>query len=229
VLGYFVTRDGSDPVFQTGTGLTHSGLAPATNHTYTVRALDTSGNLSGTATLNATTLSAGNPTLVPAGSTWKYLDDGSNQGTAWRAPGFDDSSWASGPALLGYGKGDEATVVSFGPNPSQKWLTTYLRSTFTVEEASAVQSLLLRVMRDDGAVVYINGTEVTRTNMPAGTITWQSFASTNVGSPADRQWNDVAVPTSVLVNGVNTIAVEVHQNYRSSGDLAIDVALEATY
>ena len=53
-------------------------------------------------------------TLVATGSVWKYLDDGSDQGIAWYGVGFDDSGWASGPAELGYGDGDEATVVSFG-------------------------------------------------------------------------------------------------------------------
>ena len=43
-------------------------------------------------------------TLIPFGSTWKYLDDGSDLGTAWREPGFDDSSWSEGPAQLGYGE-----------------------------------------------------------------------------------------------------------------------------
>src|SRR5687767_9904937 len=49
--------------------------------------------------------------LIAARSVWKYLDNGSDQGTAWRAPGFDDSDWESGPAELGYGDGDEATRV----------------------------------------------------------------------------------------------------------------------
>ena len=73
-------------------------------------------------------------TIVPAGSTWKYLDNGSNQGTAWRAAGFNDSSWSSGPAELGYGDGDENTVVGFGPDSSNKYRTTYFRKTFNVRQ-----------------------------------------------------------------------------------------------
>ena len=90
-----------------------------------------------------------------------------------------------------------------------------------------MQSLLLRLVRDDGAVVYVNGIEVARSNMPAGTITSGSFASTNVDPPQERQFFDFSVPPSVLVNGTNTIAVEIHQNYRSSSDLAFDLALIA--
>ena len=75
-------------------------------------------------------------TIVPAGSTWRYLDNGSNQGTAWRASGFADGGWAQGAAQLGYGDGDEATVVSFGPNASTKYRTTYFRRQFTVNTAT---------------------------------------------------------------------------------------------
>ncbi|HEY2952833.1 MAG TPA: Ig-like domain-containing protein, partial [Verrucomicrobiae bacterium] len=62
--------------------------------------------------------------IVPTNSVWKYLDNGSDQGTAWIAPAFDDSSWASGPAQLGYGDGDEATVVNSGPT-NNYYITTY--------------------------------------------------------------------------------------------------------
>lgn len=109
-------------------------------------------------------------TLLPAGSTWKYLDNGSNQGTAWRASAFDDSSWAQGPAQLGYGDGDEATVVSFGPTSTAKYITTYFRKSISVANPAAFTSLTLRARRDDGIVVYINGVEVWRDNMPTGTV-----------------------------------------------------------
>src|SRR5205823_870853 len=51
--------------------------------------------------------------LIAPGATWRYLDNGSNQGTAWSAMAFSDTTWKSGKAQLGYGDGDEATVVSF--------------------------------------------------------------------------------------------------------------------
>lgn len=67
-------------------------------------------------------------TLVPAGSVWKYLDNGTDQGTAWRGTGFDDSAWASGPAPLGYGD-PVSTTVNYGPDPNNKYITTYFRKT----------------------------------------------------------------------------------------------------
>src|SRR5512146_2527117 len=64
-------------------------------------------------------------TLVPANSVWKYLDNGSDQGSFWTSPAYDDLSWASGPAELGYGDGGEATTNSFGPAAANKYITTY--------------------------------------------------------------------------------------------------------
>ena len=75
--------------------------------------------------------------LVSAGSEWKYLDDGSDQGTAWYSPGFDDSAWRSGRAELGYGDGDEATVVNSGPT-SSRYITTYFRKSFTAAKVATV-------------------------------------------------------------------------------------------
>jgi chitodextrinase len=230
VTQYVVRRDGVVVSTQPGTSFNDSGLAQEASYSYTVTAADAAGNVSNASAALVVTTAGPNSTqtLVAQRSVWRYLDNGSNQGTAWRNPGFNDASWAQGAGILGYGgSGGYGTVVSFGPNASQKYLTTYFRRTFTVANAASVQSLLLRLLRDDGAVVYVNGTEVARSNMPAGTITSGSFASTNVNAPQDRQYFNFTVPTNLLVSGTNTIAVEIHQNYRASGDIAFDAELIA--
>jgi hypothetical protein len=63
-------------------------------------------------------------TRIEAGASWRVLDDGSDQGTAWPRVDVDETSWPSGPAELGYGDGGEATLVSCGPDPSAKYITT---------------------------------------------------------------------------------------------------------
>ena len=93
--------------------------------------------LLGACILFVTPMHAQTTTIIPFGSMWRYRDDGSDQGTAWRAPGFNDSGWASGPAQLGYGDGDEATVTGYidtdpGTSGVQKNATTYFRTTFNV-------------------------------------------------------------------------------------------------
>ena len=163
-------------------------------------------------------------TLIPAGSTWKYLDNGTNQGTAWRATAFDDTAWAQGPAELGYGDGGEATVVSFGPSSTAKYITTYFRKSFTVADASLFSGLTLRYRRDDGIVVYLNGVEVNRDNMPTGTVSYTTLA-TAAASDDGNTWFTVSLPTTGLVTGNNVIAVEMHQNSGSSSDLSLDLEL----
>lgn len=164
-------------------------------------------------------------TLIQAGSAWRYLDDGSNQGTAWRGTGFDDSSWASDQAQLGYGDGDETTTVSFGADPNDKHETTYFRKSFYVADPNDYSSVLLRLLRDDGAVVYINGTEVDRQNMPTGTINFNTLASSAIGGSAEDTFFETTLANTVLTAGTNYIAVEVHQANITSSDISFDLEL----
>jgi glucose/arabinose dehydrogenase len=168
-----------------------------------------------------------NPDYITANSSWKYLDNGSNQGTAWRATSFNDASWLSGNAQLGYGDGDETTVVSFGPSSSNKFITTYFRKSFNVTDASAFSGLELSLIRDDGAVVYINGTEVYRTNMPTGTISYTTLAPTFIDGTNESTYVTTTF-NNILVNGTNVIAVEIHQNAGTSSDISFNLKLKGT-
>ena len=64
--------------------------------------------------------SAQTQTLIPLNGTWNYLDTGIDPIASWTSLGFDDSSWKTGAAELGYGDSDETTVVNFGPRPQQQ-------------------------------------------------------------------------------------------------------------
>ena len=160
-------------------------------------------------------------TLIAFGSSWKYLDNGSNQGTAWRANGFPDGGWATGNAELGYGDGDEVTVVSFGPNSGAKYITTYFRKTFNVADPSLFQSLSLTLLCDDGAVAFLNGTEVRRTNMPGGAVAFNTLASVQGEEITDA----VSINPALLNTGTNVLAVEIHQAAINSSDISFDAQL----
>ncbi len=168
-------------------------------------------------------------TLVPRGSSWRYLDDGSNQGSAWTALNFNDNSWSTGDARLGYGNGGEDTVISYGNNAQDKHITTYFRREFTVTNISDITALSLKLQRDDGAAVYLNGTEVWRSNLPAGNITSETLASTSaVEADEVTFFNSPAISPSLLREGTNVLAVEVHQITPGSSDLSFDLELCAT-
>ncbi|MFY9307418.1 MAG: PQQ-dependent sugar dehydrogenase [Bacteroidia bacterium] len=163
--------------------------------------------------------------LITSGSQWKYLANGSNQGTAWRSTTFNDAAWNTGTAQLGYGDGDEATVVSYGSSASNKYITTYFRKSFNVADINTVSGLELSLMRDDGAVVYLNGTEVYRNNMPSGTISYNTLATTYVDGTAESAYLVTNISKTALVNGNNVIAVEIHQNAATSSDISFDLKL----
>jgi len=199
-----------------------SNAAPGT-YTIGARATDHLG-LSATSSLVNIAIVPAPITLLATGSVWRYLDTGGNLGTSWRGLGFPDNSWPSGPAQLGFGDGDEATVIA----SNRQW-TTYFRRTFEVPANLIATDLLLRLLRDDGAVVHINSNEVWRSNMPAtGAILYNTPAS--AGVPAADETSNLYITNvtgSFLVPGTNIVAVEVHQNAINSSDLSFDFELLA--
>jgi hypothetical protein len=165
-------------------------------------------------------------TLVPSNSVWKYLDNGSNQGTNWAQPGFNDGAWAAGPARLGYGGKGEVTVVASGP-ANNKYITTYFRQTFVVPGGVLYTGLTFRLVRDDGAVIWLNGREVYRSNMPAGAITYTTRAAATVTGADEQAFFPTTVDASWLVPGTNVLAVEAHQINPTSSDLGFNLELTA--
>lgn len=166
--------------------------------------------------------SDGNRVLVPTGAVWKYLDDGSNQGTAWRQPVFDDASWPTGAAELGYGDGDEATVIDEDNAVGGRIRTFYFRLAFEIDDPNTIGNLMADLKYDDGAVVYLNGTEIIRDNLPAN----PAFNVLATGEPDDEdEFVAFEVNSSAIVAGTNVLAVEVHQRSDTSSDVTFDLGL----
>ncbi|NQW03372.1 MAG: nuclear transport factor 2 family protein [Acidobacteria bacterium] len=158
--------------------------------------------------------------LVPRGGTWEFLADGSNQGAAWRAADFDSSTWATGRAELGYGDGDEVTSVESGPVDSH-FVTTYFRTSFTVDTPSLYSGLVGELTCDDGAVVYLNGSEIFRVNMPAGEADFTTLAI----EASEYDPVQFSIAADGLRAGVNVLAVEIHQGEPTSSDISLDLRL----
>ena len=184
----------------------------------------------------ATNPFVGPRTLIPRGATWRYYDLGVEpptlNGQTWRAPGYPAGTWPQGPAILGFaGTGTVNPVAtttrryvsgSSGPQVT----TTYLRTTFTLDTTNNNPQLLMEILRDDGAVVYLNGTEILRENMPAGAITYATYSSSIVGPPAQNTYySRTAAVAHLLRPGTNTVAVSLHQCNAGSTDLYFDFAL----
>ncbi len=174
-------------------------------------------------------------TLIATGSVWQYLDAGqvppTTPGNDWRV---DDPGWTqSGPAQLGYGDGDEQTIVSFidtdpGTAGTQRNITTYFRTTFNLTDAASITAATIELLRDDGAVVYLNGVELFRTNMPAGVITDTTTALQAIGGSTDENaYHSFVIDPGQLVEGVNVLAVEIHQAGPTSSDISFDLGFTA--
>ncbi|WP_435895117.1 lamin tail domain-containing protein [Oceaniferula spumae] len=165
--------------------------------------------------------------FVQTGDSWSYLDDGSNQGTAWRAKSFNHSSWASGPSELGYGDGDEATVVGFvdvDPNTNgiQKNVTTYFRkSDINIADPSQYENFTINYWYDDAIAIYVNGVEVERVNLNANA----AYDDFSTGTVNDNAFGTITLPISHFSAGNNTIAVEVHQRSQTSSDISFNLNL----
>lgn len=162
--------------------------------------------------------------LVSAGANWAYLDTGVDLGVAWRNSDFNDSSWATGPAELGYGDGDEETTVSFGENSDNKHITTYFRHDFTVTDASDFYKLIIGYIRDDGCAIYLNGTRVVLDNLDPNASATEG-ALLNPGRTGERIWSEAEIPTNLLEEGNNVLAIEVHQDDGRSSDISMNAYL----
>ncbi|WP_164891172.1 T9SS type A sorting domain-containing protein [Botryobacter ruber] len=169
---------------------------------------------------------AAQTTVFPYNSTWSYLDNGTNQGTAWRATSFDDSSWKTGTGKFGYGESGLSTTVNYGSDSKNKYITTYFRKTITIADISAFASFTGSMYRDDGLVVYVNGVEVHRSSMPTGTVSYTTLAYSPDDDGHDEQ--TFTISSSYFTSGTNVIAVELHQSKLNSSDLIFDLALSAT-
>ncbi|MFP3833694.1 alkaline phosphatase PhoX [Chryseobacterium sp. SIMBA_028] len=154
-------------------------------------------------------------------ASWSYKDNNQAQPNDWKSKTYDISTWAVGNGPLGYGDPVTTTIAS-------GLTTAYFAKDITVDLATLSDNVELGVMRDDGIVVYLNGEEVVRDNMPAGTITFNTFSSTTIDGAAESVYNIFSIPKSKFVNGVNRISVELHNRSATSSDLRIDAYLKTT-
>jgi hypothetical protein len=163
--------------------------------------------------------------LVGEGAQWRYLDDGSNQESAWRDPLFDDTSWEIGPARLGYGEAALATKLAQVTEENVHPITYYFRHTFSVDDPAAFPALVLKWLRDDGGIVYLNGQELARSNIHDGEIQFDTLAHREVPPSSEKRFFRFELDGSFLQAGKNVLAVELHTSGRSNLDIGFDLEL----
>jgi hypothetical protein len=194
---------------------------------------------------NPTTLAIQQPVIMfPFTKVWRYIDTGTNLGTAWKETAYDDSAWPSGSGVLGLETTAATlnfltniapptgtnTVLSLTNNIGAGLggangftnVTFYFRTTVNISSFDpASATMTLRGYMDDGAALYVNGVERFRYNLPAG-ATNTSFATANLAEATL-----VVSNLTGFVQGNNVIAVEVHQDAIGSSDIDWGMQLEA--
>jgi len=138
---------------------------------------------------------------------------------------------AGSPDPVGYGalgpSGNTITPRSIGLPSSGLRYTAYFRKTFAVSDLGAIKSLVLNMLRDDGAAVYLNGQEVYRTSNLASNATHFTLTTgAAVGDEDERKYFSNVIDCNSLQSGSdNLLAVEVHQRTTDSSDLGLDIEL----
>ncbi len=164
--------------------------------------------------------------LIGRGEEWLYLDDGLEPPANWHEQTFDDSTWKRGSAPLGYGS-DQETLTDFGPDESDKHITTYFRRSFELsEETDPLEGELIAELRvDDSAAVYLNGSEVILFNLSSRDPNSDTLAFQTLSFYDEVRFRPFLLDENLLKPGMNTIAVEVHQASINSSDLIFDMNL----
>ncbi len=157
-------------------------------------------------------------TFIDAGSEWRFLRGSEALPAAWIQPGFDDGAWDSGATGIGYGDGDDTTVLD---DMRGGYAAVFCRRTFDVASVDGIETLLLALVYDDGVVVWLNGVEVARANMPAGPVTRTTTAAGAIEPTREM----IRLPADELRVGRNVLAISVHNASLDSSDLSFDPAL----
>ena len=195
-------------------GLDTSALQAGTN----VLAVEVHNGTLGSSDLSFRPALAGDLLLVPGGSTWSYFPGRSAPPANWNDISFNDVTWASGPTGIGYGDGDDITVLE---DMEDNYLSVFCRTSFEVECPGSFETIRATIVVDDGFVAYLNGQEIARDNMPGGV----PLHDTEASSSREPTAVSFAVPTELLREGRNVLAVSVHNAGLGSSDLSFMAVL----
>jgi len=176
--------------------------------------------------------------LIDDLQTWQYEQSGTDLGTGWTAPGYDDSAWLTGlapfDAFRQPGGPDCRTFIPAAEDAVRTCLTlsnatstaqiptVYFRTKFNLDGDAAHSILRLHTVLNDGAVFYLNGVEFLRVGMPAGPITYSTLSTRTFGD-ANSEAFEQYVPS--LVAGENVLAVELHQGSLQSESMTLAAEL----
>tara|TARA_B100000795_G_scaffold123450_1_gene92010 strand:- start:49364 stop:52132 length:2769 start_codon:yes stop_codon:yes gene_type:complete len=157
-------------------------------------------------------------------SAWRYWDQPADPGASWNTIGFDDASWFVGAGQFGFGDADEETTLNDG------LISYYFRKKVTVPDANALNDVYIKMIHDDGAMMFINGVEVLRSELiPLGTINHTTSAKQRINNSIENDYFTYKIAASFFVTGENTIAVTVRNTTAGDEDFSFDCFIIPNY
>ena len=160
-------------------------------------------------------------TLVYAEDEWRYLVPSSEPDENWKKSGFDDSAWSKGQGGIGYGDGDDRTIIS-------QTISLYMRRSFTLDNTARVLQAVLNMDYDDGFVAYLNEVEIARGNL--GNVGQSIAYSQSASGLREAEMYQGREPIYVMLDqdkvnanlksGENILAIQVHNDNLNSSDMS---------
>lgn len=151
------------------------------------------------------------------GNYWRYWDSAVNPGSTWNDVNFSDSLWPVGISQFGFGESDEQTLLN------SSVVSYYFRKKVNISNISQFNDVYIHMVHDDGALIYINGQEVVRTELiPLGSINHNTSARQRCNEDNENSFYTYKVSSSYFVNGLNTIAVSIRNRNSTDDDVSFD-------
>lgn len=166
--------------------------------------------------------------LIPKNAEWLYYSEGSSppriSATSWYISLYNDSAWNTGSGVLGYGGKETTTISQYVSETETPITTSYFRYHFDIPDNITITSVNIAIACDDGAVVWLNGGELLRQNMPSASQ-YSTYASSEVEGEDEMEYTTYLVNVDSLKTSGNVLAVEVHQASAESKDLYFDLEM----
>ena len=166
---------------------------------------------------------SGTLSVMAYNATWRFNQTSNLDGVAWNVTNYDDTTWQVGSGPFGSASGITEPVQTFLTTVNGR-ITFYFRSQFVFPASLAGSTLLLSHFTDDGIVLYVNGQEAYRHNLPAGPMSYTNLATFVSGPPPEITL--IPLPMTNIFTGTNLIAVEIHQGSAGSADVYFGAKLE---
>ena len=162
--------------------------------------------------------------IISSGELWKYSSNDNPPSDLWTSIDFDDNSWINALSPLGYGEDYINGNISFGNDPNNKPITAFFRKEFQFTGNDNIVAAKVVLRKDDGVAVYLNGQEIARDNLREDS-NHLTFADESISGVAELESTEFIFDSTMLIEGGNVLAAEVHQSSRSSSDLLFDLKL----